>query len=84
MKLYGALEAGGTKMVCAIGNEQGQILERISIPTRTPAETMPEMIAFFSVYAISSLGIGGFGPLNLDRTAAEYGHFPYARRHCPV
>ena len=37
MKLYGALEAGGTTMVCAIGDENGNILERISIPTRTPA-----------------------------------------------
>ena len=32
MKLYGALEAGGTKMVCAVGDENGNILERISIP----------------------------------------------------
>ena len=32
----GALEAGGTKMVCAIGNENGEIFERISIPTETP------------------------------------------------
>ena len=31
----GALEAGGTKMVCAIGNENGEIFERISIPTVT-------------------------------------------------
>ena len=41
--LFGALEAGGTKMVCAIGNEQGEILERISIPTETPDITMPKM-----------------------------------------
>ena len=27
--LIGALEAGGTKMVCAIGNEQGSIIDRI-------------------------------------------------------
>ena len=48
MKLYGALEAGGTKMVCAIGDEKGNILERVSIPTLTPAETMPAMIDFFN------------------------------------
>ena len=34
MPCFGALEAGGTKMVCAIGNEDGKILERISLPTR--------------------------------------------------
>ena len=46
MPLFGALEAGGTKMVCAVGDEQGNILERISLPTRTPDETIPEMLAF--------------------------------------
>ena len=36
-----ALEAGGTKMVCAIGNENGEILEQVSIPTETPEITVP-------------------------------------------
>lgn len=36
--IFGGLEAGGTKMVCAIGNENGEVLERISIPTCTPDE----------------------------------------------
>lgn len=73
MKLYGALEAGGTKMVCAIGDENGNILHRVSIPTRTPAETMPEMIAFFRQHSIRALGIGCFGPIDLDRRSATYG-----------
>ena len=42
----GALEAGGTKMVCAIGNELGEIFERVSIPTETPEITMPKLIAY--------------------------------------
>ena len=42
--LYGTLEAGGTKMVLAIVNGQGELLDRISLPTGTPAETMPQMI----------------------------------------
>ena len=74
MKLYGALEAGGTKMVCAIGDENGNILERVSIPTLTPAETMPAMIAFFKDKGISALGIGCFGPVDLDRKSATYGY----------
>ena len=44
----GALEAGGTKMVCAIGNANGEIYERISIPTETPEITVPKMIEYFS------------------------------------
>ena len=43
----GALEAGGTKMVCAIGNANGEIYERISIPTETPEITVPKMIEYF-------------------------------------
>ena len=42
----GALEAGGTKMVCAIGNANGEIYERISIPTETPEITVPKMIEY--------------------------------------
>lgn len=40
--ILGALEAGGTKMVCAIGDEKGNIREQISIPTVTPKETVPQ------------------------------------------
>ena len=43
----GALEAGGTKMVCAIGDEEGRILEQISLPTLTPDETIPEITEYF-------------------------------------
>lgn len=74
MKLYGALEAGGTKMVCAIGDERGNILERVSIPTRTPAETMPQMIEFFRRHGICALGIGCFGPVDLDKNSPTYGY----------
>lgn len=73
MKRYGALEAGGTKMVMAIADETGALLERVSIPTRTPEETMPEMTAFFGRHAIAALGIGCFGPLELRRSAPNRG-----------
>ena len=42
--VLGALEAGGTKMVCAIGNENGEIKEQISIPTQTPEITVPKLL----------------------------------------
>ncbi len=69
----GALEAGGTKMVCGIGDELGHIEKRESFPTRTPEETMPDIINFFSGEHIEALGIGSFGPLSLDPSAADYG-----------
>lgn len=73
MKL-GALEAGGTKMVCAIGDETGKVFERISIPTKTPQETMPEMIAYFREKQIDALGIGCFGPIDPDPKSETYGY----------
>jgi fructokinase len=74
MQHFGALEAGGTKMVLSYLDEEGTMLERLSIPTRTPAETMPEMIAFFREHPIDALGIGCFGPLDLDPKSATYGY----------
>ncbi len=74
MKRFGALEAGGTKMVCAIGDENGNILERISIPTGTPADTMPPMIEYFKSKDICALGIGCFGPVDLDKDSPTYGY----------
>lgn len=72
--ILGALEAGGTKMVCAVGNELGQVQERISIPTVSPEETMPEMIAFFRERRIEALGIGCFGPINPVKGTKTYGY----------
>ena len=71
--LFGALEAGGTKMVCAIGDETGTVLDRISFPTQTPATTMPDMIAYFKQYDIKALGIGTFGPADLNPASKTYG-----------
>ena len=69
----GALEAGGTKMVCAIGDESGKVFERESFPTRMPGETMPPIIRYFEDRGIEALGIGSFGPLNLDETSPNFG-----------
>lgn len=73
MSLFGALEAGGTKMVCAVGDEQGNILERISLPTRTPDTTMPDMLSFFRNKNLKAIGIGCFGPVDLDPASPTYG-----------
>lgn len=69
----GALEAGGTKMVCAIGDENGNIFDRASFPTLTPEETMDNLIGYFKDKDIEALGIGSFGPLSLDSNAPDYG-----------
>jgi fructokinase len=73
----GALEAGGTKMVCAIIEiaEEGswQILDRTTIPTKTPEETLPEMVEYFNGKDIKALGIASFGPIDLHKDSPTYG-----------
>ena len=72
-KYYGALEAGGTKMVLGIADESGSILHTNTLPTRSPAETVPRMIDFFSRYSVCALGIASFGPVQVHPEAADYG-----------
>lgn len=72
--LLGALEAGGTKMVLAVGNENGEILMRTSIPTETPELTIGRIIEYFSDKKIAALGVGSFGPIDLDRNSKTYGY----------
>ena len=70
----GALEAGGTKMVCAIGDESGKIYEQVSIPTETPEITVPRLISYFEERKIEALGIGCFGPIDPDKKSETYGY----------
>lgn len=71
--ILGALEAGGTKMVMAIGDENGTIFEQTSIPTQTPSETMSKIIEYYKNRNIEALGIGSFGPIDPDRSSKTYG-----------
>ncbi len=70
----GALEAGGTKMVCAVGDETGKIYEQISIPTETPEITVPKLIDYFKKAEVDALGIGCFGPIDPDKSSKTYGY----------
>ncbi|MFZ7946256.1 ROK family protein [Neobacillus sp. 19] len=72
--MLGAIEAGGTKFVCAVGDEYGQIHERIQIPTTVPEETMGQVIEFFQQYSLEAIGIGSFGPIDVNRESPTYGY----------
>lgn len=73
--MYGAIEAGGTKFVCAIGNENLEIVEQVSFPTTTPIETMRLVKEFFDKYLdnLKSIGVGSFGPIDVNTTSETYG-----------
>ncbi|MCR2823002.1 ROK family protein [Lederbergia panacisoli] len=72
--MLGAIEAGGTKFVCAVGTEDGTIIERVKIDTLTPEKTMPEVISFFKKHHVKALGIGSFGPVDIDKNSPTYGN----------
>ncbi len=69
----GAIEAGGTKFVCGIGNEQGHIEDRVSFPTRSPDETINKVITYFKDSGVEAIGIGSFGPIDPDPGSETYG-----------
>ncbi|UJF16107.1 ROK family protein [Jeotgalibaca sp. MA1X17-3] len=71
---YGSIEAGGTKFVLAIGNKNLEIMERISIPTSTPSETIPKIIEFFKKFNVCAIGLGCFGPIDLKKDSPTYGY----------
>ena len=72
--LIGALEAGGTKMVCSIGNPEGGVLQRASFQTLTPDVTVPQIVDFIGKFDVKALGIGSFGPLDLNPASPTYGN----------
>ncbi len=79
--MLGAIEAGGTKFVCAVGNDNGEMLERIQIPTTIPEQTIPMVIEFFKGHEIKALGIGSFGPLDLNEKSDTFGYITSTPKH---
>lgn len=75
-KLYGSLEAGGTKFVCAVGDERAQLVEKTQFPTTTPYETIEKTVAFFKRYEdrLAGIAIGSFGPIDIDKNSPTYGY----------
>jgi fructokinase len=76
LDFYGAIEAGGTKFICAIGTADGEIVLRKRIETTTPDQTLSQCVDFFSNsgYSIKTLGLCCFGPVDLNKNSPTYGH----------
>ncbi|MBK5091913.1 MAG: ROK family protein [Actinobacteria bacterium] len=72
--LYGGIEAGGTKFVCAVGTGPDDLHAEVKIPTTTPGETLALAIDFFKEQAdLAAVGIATFGPVDLDPGSSTYG-----------
>ena len=74
--LYGGIEAGGNKFLCAVGTGPDDLRAETMIPTTAPDETIDQGIAFFRQHmeALKAVGIGSFGPVDLDPDSPTYGH----------
>lgn len=77
--LYGAIEGGGTKFVCAIGRSATEVHESIVVPTSDPGSTLRACVDFFDsaehkLGKLDALGFGCFGPLDLRTESSTYGH----------
>jgi fructokinase len=71
--VFGGVEAGGTKFVCAVGDGRLTIHASISVRTASPTETLAQVIAFFRPYTVQSIGLATFGPIDLDPGSPSYG-----------
>ena len=72
--MLGAIEAGGTKFVCAVSDEDLNIIEKVTIPTTEPDETFEQVFNFFDRFALKAIGIGSFGPIDTNKDSGTYGY----------
>ncbi len=75
MTLYGGIEAGGTKFVCAVGSGPEDIRAEERFPTTTPGETIERAIDFLRPHRLdlTAVGVASFGPVDLDPRSPRYG-----------
>ncbi|RYD18934.1 MAG: ROK family protein, partial [Lysobacteraceae bacterium] len=71
------VELGGTKCICTLAHANGEIIEQTIVPTRHPDETLPAVVAilkgWWNARGFSALGIGSFGPIDLDPSSPRFG-----------
>ena len=77
--LFGGIEGGGTKFVCAVGTETGEILAATRFPTTLPGETLARAVDFFkeqnqTLGPLASIGVASFGPVDPQPASHTFGH----------
>lgn len=76
--VFGGLEAGGTKFVCAIGTGPDDIRSQTRIPTTVPDETIGRVVEFFrgeiAKEPLTAIGVASFGPLDPHPASPTYGY----------
>lgn len=76
-RLYGGIEGGGTKFVCAVGTGPDDVRAEVRFATTTPEETLRRAVEFFVAQRrhdpLAAVGIGCFGPVDLGPGSPTYG-----------
>jgi hypothetical protein len=65
-KLYGGIEAGGTKFVCVVASGPGQVVDEIRYMTTMPEETLGKAVQFFKPF-VESGQISAATRISLER-----------------
>ena len=78
-QVFAGIEAGGTKWVCMIADHPEDIRATTRFQTGEPAGTISSAIEFIKDNVTDSenllgIGIGSFGPLDLNRKSKSYGY----------
>jgi fructokinase len=77
MTIWGGIEAGGTKHICAIGTGPDHIVDQVRIPTTSPKETLHHVVQFFRerqrTWHVAAIGIASFGPIDTVPNSPTYG-----------
>lgn len=77
-RLYGGIEAGGTKFMCMVGTGPTDIVAERRFPTTTPDETIRNAVSFFAPYRangeLAAIGIASFGPVDLNPKSSTWGY----------
>jgi fructokinase len=75
--LFAGIEAGGTKWLCMVATHPKEIRASTRFATTQPQETIKKAIAFIQnqiqTGELKGLGIGSFGPLDLNPKSPTYG-----------
>uniref|UniRef100_A0A0A9YE54 fructokinase n=1 Tax=Lygus hesperus TaxID=30085 RepID=A0A0A9YE54_LYGHE len=70
----GGVECGGTTFAVTFAIDSPlNIIEKVIIPTTTPDETLTRVGDQLSKWKINTLGIGSFGPIDLNKKSPTYG-----------
>jgi fructokinase len=63
------VDLGGTHCRCILAHGPDKIVDEVKFPTTGPSETLGRIAETFSGWTMSAIGIGSFGPLDLDAGA---------------